>query len=316
VGTYAAGTYYIYKSSNGMINITKTPGVPGAWINPGSKTSVPDKTTTTAVSTSAPKATTTAKATTTPKSTSVPESGNTVKLTSETEKYSNAADAKAKTGSLGTYPAGTYYVYKVSGGMVNVTKTPGIPGAWINYNGEGVVTTVPGKPNTGSTQPTSTQKVNRESIADYALQFVGEGGSRFKSWYGIYDEWCAMFVSYVADKTGNKDLIPKIAYVPSYVDLYKKKADLKVNSSYRPEKDMLIVFDYEPNNIANHIGIVTGSDDKYVYTVEGNTSDMVKERKYDINDPDIMGYMMPGYSGATVAGQLVANGAYIKRATR
>jgi uncharacterized protein YraI len=34
VTTYAAGSYSIYKIYNGMINITRTPGVPGIWINP------------------------------------------------------------------------------------------------------------------------------------------------------------------------------------------------------------------------------------------------------------------------------------------
>lgn len=34
VGTYAAGTYYVFNESNGMINITKTKGVAGGWINP------------------------------------------------------------------------------------------------------------------------------------------------------------------------------------------------------------------------------------------------------------------------------------------
>lgn len=32
--TYKAGTYFIYKKHNGMLNITTKKGVPGAWINP------------------------------------------------------------------------------------------------------------------------------------------------------------------------------------------------------------------------------------------------------------------------------------------
>lgn len=34
VTTYAAGSYIIYRIYNGMINITRTAGVPGIWINP------------------------------------------------------------------------------------------------------------------------------------------------------------------------------------------------------------------------------------------------------------------------------------------
>lgn len=44
VGEYKAGSYYVYKNSNGMINVTKNVGKPGAWINPAdNKTSVKPK---------------------------------------------------------------------------------------------------------------------------------------------------------------------------------------------------------------------------------------------------------------------------------
>lgn len=33
--TVSAGVYYIYKEHDGMLNLTKTKGVPGSWINPG-----------------------------------------------------------------------------------------------------------------------------------------------------------------------------------------------------------------------------------------------------------------------------------------
>lgn len=34
ITTYNPGTYYVFTTSNGMINITKNPGFPGGWINP------------------------------------------------------------------------------------------------------------------------------------------------------------------------------------------------------------------------------------------------------------------------------------------
>ena len=34
VGKYAKGTYYVFNTFDGMINITKKKGVPGVWINP------------------------------------------------------------------------------------------------------------------------------------------------------------------------------------------------------------------------------------------------------------------------------------------
>ena len=34
VGYYDSGIYYIFSEVDGMINITKNKGIPGAWINP------------------------------------------------------------------------------------------------------------------------------------------------------------------------------------------------------------------------------------------------------------------------------------------
>ena len=34
VGYYDSGIYYIFNEVDGMINITKNKGIPGAWINP------------------------------------------------------------------------------------------------------------------------------------------------------------------------------------------------------------------------------------------------------------------------------------------
>lgn len=46
--------------------------------------------------------------------------------------YYTAADAKARKGARGTVQPGEYFVFNESQGMVNVTKEPNTPGAWIN----------------------------------------------------------------------------------------------------------------------------------------------------------------------------------------
>lgn len=46
--------------------------------------------------------------------------------------YYRASDAKAGKDPRGTVKAGEYTVYKVSGGMINVTKNPSWAGSWIN----------------------------------------------------------------------------------------------------------------------------------------------------------------------------------------
>ncbi len=48
-----------------------------------------------------------------------------------------------------------------------------------------------------------------------------------------------------------------------------------------------------------HTGLVVKTDDKYVYTIEGNTSgpiNCVKEKKYSLNSTYIVGYGRPNYA--------------------
>lgn len=52
-------------------------------------------------------------------------------------------------------------------------------------------------------------------------------------------------------------------------------------------------------NKLNHTGLVIKVDDNYVYTVEGNISspvNCVKEKKYALNSPSIVGYGRPNYA--------------------
>ena len=65
-------------------------------------------------------------------STSSSSSSEKYTLSKSTKIYMNASDAKNSKNSVGTYPAGTYYVYKKSDGMINITKTKGKAGGWIN----------------------------------------------------------------------------------------------------------------------------------------------------------------------------------------
>lgn len=66
------------------------------------------------------------------KPSSTPSSSEKYTLSKSTKIYMNAANAKNQKNSVGSYPAGTYYIYKKSDDMINITKTKGKAGAWIN----------------------------------------------------------------------------------------------------------------------------------------------------------------------------------------
>lgn len=58
--------------------------------------------------------------------------GDTYKLAGPTKIYMNAGDAAKKISSVGSYSAGQFYIFRIYSGMINITRTAGSPGAWIN----------------------------------------------------------------------------------------------------------------------------------------------------------------------------------------
>ena len=140
------------------------------------------------------------------------------------------------------------------------------------------------------------------------------GGYRYKNWYGMDANWCAMFVSYCADKCGfiEKGIMPKTASVAAskqwYINnnLYHDAA-----SGYVPKAGDIIIF----GNGMSHTGIVTGynPETKKLTTIEGNSGrssttpyhkgSHVKEHTYS----KIAGYGTPQYpqddTAADAAGQ-------------
>jgi len=106
-----AGNYFVFSVANSMINITKTKGQAGSWINPGT-VAAPPVTTSTTVQT--------------------PTVGSNYTLAANTPGYYTSADASAKKDQRVTVLAGTYFIFNISNGMLNITKTKGQAGSWIN----------------------------------------------------------------------------------------------------------------------------------------------------------------------------------------
>lgn len=57
--------------------------------------------------------------------------GDKVTLAESIKGYNNADNAIKGKNSTVTYPSGIYYVYKKHNGSVNISKTKGVPGAWV-----------------------------------------------------------------------------------------------------------------------------------------------------------------------------------------
>ena len=141
--------------------------------------------------------------------------------------------------------------------------------------------------------------IGNEVIVNVAAEQLGnEGGAKFWSWYGFNGrvEWCACFVSWCADQCGYIEggIIPKFAGVGTGIDFFQARNQWQ-RPGYEPSAGDIIFFDWEPDGLCDHVGIVESCDGTYVYTIEGNTSDMCARRQYLVNSIYIYGYGVPGY---------------------
>lgn len=118
--------------------------------------------------------------------------------------------------------------------------------------------------------------------------------SKYGIWYGIPDgHWCAMFVTWCAHYAGiDTSVIPFYCSCSVGWEWFQNQGRAGFKGEYIPKAGDVIFF---LSNGAGHTGIVTGCDGNIVYTIEGNTSDMVARRSYPLDYSTITGYGIPNY---------------------
>ena len=129
-----------------------------------------------------------------------------------------------------------------------------------------------------------------------ALSQVGQvGGEPYWSWYGFGSrvEWCACFVSWCADQCGLLDsgAVPKFAGVGTGVQWFQSRGQW-LDGSATPEPGMIVFFKWYGSDslIADHVGIVEQVEDGRIYTIEGNSDNMVRQNSYPVGYGEIKGY--------------------------
>nr|WP_304973124.1 lysozyme family protein [uncultured Schaedlerella sp.] len=138
-----------------------------------------------------------------------------------------------------------------------------------------------------------------QAIVEVALTQLGnEGGQPYWSWYGFGGrvEWCACFVSWCADQCGylESGIIPKFSLCSDGVNWFKGKGQWQ-DRSYEPTAGNIIFFDWDGDGTIDHVGIVEKSENGVVYTVEGNSGDVCKQKQYAVGSSVIYGYGLPVY---------------------
>ena len=144
-------------------------------------------------------------------------------------------------------------------------------------------------------------------IVAVALSQIGNvGGAPYWSWYGFSSrvDWCACFVSWCANECGYLDagVIPKTASCGVGSSWFRDRG-LWQDNSYEPRPGDIIYFDWDdPDGFAgaqdglpDHVGIVEKVENGFVYTVEGNSGDSCREKRYALGYYEIYGYGTPAY---------------------
>ena len=136
--------------------------------------------------------------------------------------------------------------------------------------------------------------VGDKPIVKVAMGQLGnKGGEPFWTWAGFKnrEDWCAFFVSWCEDQCGyiKSGDAPNFAYVSEGADWFVLRDQWRLMGE-TPESGDLIFFDWDQDGSRAHVGIVTAVVDDKVFTVEGNSSDMCRQKRYFLDDPAIYGY--------------------------
>jgi len=109
--------------------------------------------------------------------------------------------------------------------------------------------------------------------------------------------WCDMFVSWVADQCGMKDLIGRFAYVPYHMADFRRRG-LWHDGAGGIRRGDVIVFDWEHDSVPDHIGYVEHADGSGIHTIEGNTGSPQGVWRVTRQANVVKGYGRPRYHGA------------------
>ena len=142
-----------------------------------------------------------------------------------------------------------------------------------------------------------------QSVIQIAWNEVGykeQGVNRTKygKAYGMDGQyWCAIFMWWVFKQAGASKLYcngQKVAYTPTIYGYYKGEGRL----DKKPKVGDLILCkrDDVPHQKVGHVGLVYSVTDKFVYSIDGNSSNKVRTVQRYRTDSHIVGYAHPKYS--------------------
>jgi len=125
-----------------------------------------------------------------------------------------------------------------------------------------------------------TYEQKRDAVIAAAIAEIGtvespanSNRTKYGQWYGLDGvKWCAIFVSYVFDKAGvplgNIHNPHGFQACDSAYYYWKRSGELTTN----PQPGDIVLFDWNGDKVADHVGIVEKVGPTHIDTIEGNTA--------------------------------------------
>ncbi|EMF0378993.1 SH3 domain-containing protein [Enterococcus hirae] len=118
-----------------------------------------------------------------------------------------------------------------------------------------------------------------------------------------YDDWCDIFVSFLAIKSGATNLIGRECGVERHIQIFKQLGIWIEDGTIKPHPGDIITFAWsqsvQPNNAwGDHIGIVESVSGNTITTIEGNSGSAVRRNTYSVGHGNIRGFARPSYSSS------------------
>ena len=136
----------------------------------------------------------------------------------------------------------------------------------------------------------------KKQIIDYynhnCVKYV-KPSRKYKVQYG--DNWCATFTSVIAHKCGlTTSEFPYECGVQEQVKIAKERGTFYTDTDLVKPND-LIIYDWDQNKWADHVGFIVSNVDGVLNVIEGNIRDTVGYRKVSLKSKSILGFIRIGY---------------------
>lgn len=207
---------------------------------------------------------------------------NTTENTSSAPNFTGIPTAQATTGTqVNSYSGGNYSPASNSSSTSSAQQT--------NY-----VAQTPAVKKTNIQRGESSGDFGKD-VTSYAQNFIGyneaDGSANVfmkKHGYTSSTPWCAGFVQYIMENSGGSGQVPEWynnignkLYCPNIYEA-AKNADAIIDTSEAQPGD-IILFNWD-GGVQDHVGIVVSNENGVITTIEGNSSNKVQEKTYDVND--------------------------------